>query len=129
MLPETIATSYPGKSAEPTVEDQKDLCGGEDLISLPAKDGTPFQLYIRYPKRSRSERGYVYSGDSFANYRYPTLVEYNLFTLQADHVSYDAKLRKLVAIGQVLVADESGVTRQADSVIIKIGNGQAVPVQ
>jgi hypothetical protein len=40
----------------------RDACGGEDYFSVPSKDGTPFQIYIRYPGRQRTGPGILYFG-------------------------------------------------------------------
>jgi hypothetical protein len=116
-------------SPEPTPEEKKEVCGAEDLISVPAEHGGRFQLYIRYPRRSRVHGGYVYKSDNIGNLGSVVLVEYNLLTLQADRVSYDAKHRRLVANGQVVVEDESGKTSRTDSLTFKIENGRALSVQ
>jgi hypothetical protein len=120
--PITAATA-----AEDSAEGRKDSCGGEDLIPIPSDDGVPFQLYIRYPRRSRSEGNYAYDSEA-GNFETLVLVEYNLFTLQARHVVYDAKHRRLEATGAVSVVDESGKTRRADSLAFKIENGRATPL-
>jgi hypothetical protein len=109
-------------------EYRKDSCGGADSIPIPSNDGVPFQLYIRYPRRSRSEANYAYDSESSATFETLVLVEYNLFTLQALHVVYDGKHRRLEATGAVSVVDESGKTRRADSMIFKIENGRTTPL-
>jgi hypothetical protein len=114
-----------GSSREPTLEDQKDNCGAEDSCSAPSNEDGKFQLYVRYPKRSRIREAYVYSSESLGNYRNAVLVEYNLLTLQADQVSYDAKHRRLVAIGRVVVEDQSGKTSHAGALTFELGNGHA----
>jgi hypothetical protein len=60
-----------GKSGEPATPEQlesaqKNLCGGEDFFEAPSGDRVPFQLYFRYPKRSRHPPLYDYSGDQLA---------------------------------------------------------------
>jgi hypothetical protein len=110
--------------------DRKDACGGEELFPAPSDDGVPFQLSIRYSLRSLGDRGYVYSGDMEAINSYtPVAVAYNLTTLEAKHVAYDAEHRTLEANGHVAFLDESGTTHHSASLTLKIENGHAVPVE
>ena len=102
----------------------KDACGGEDSFPLPSEDGVQFQVYIRYPKRALTDRGYVYKDDQITtNSRAPARVEYNLFTLEAEQTLYDAEHQKLDASGHVVVTDESGKSKNANSMIFKLVNG------
>jgi lipopolysaccharide export system protein LptA len=55
-------------------------------------------------------------------------VAYNLFSLQADHVVYNVKFRTVEAIGNVVVVNESGATQRAESMTLRIKNGQAIPL-
>jgi hypothetical protein len=97
---------------------------GEESFSAPSKDGTPFQLYIRYGGlRSTTGETRDYSGDK-TKYDDPVFVAYSLFSLQADRVIYDVKERTIKARGNVVVANESGGTRRADSMIFKIDDGR-----
>lgn len=50
-------------TSEQSQEASKDLCGSEDQFPVPADDGTPYQLFIKYPRRSPKSREYEYSGD------------------------------------------------------------------
>jgi lipopolysaccharide assembly outer membrane protein LptD (OstA) len=59
----------------------------------------------------------------------PVFVAYDLFSLQADHVSFNAKQRKIEASGDVVVTNESGETRHADSMAFKVEDGRAIPLQ
>jgi lipopolysaccharide assembly outer membrane protein LptD (OstA) len=59
----------------------------------------------------------------------PVCVAYNLFSLEADNVTYDAKNKTIKATGDVVVVNESGVTQPADSTTFKIENGHAMPIQ
>lgn len=107
----------------------KNACGYHEFFDVPSKEGTPYQLYIRYLRRSPSNAGWVYSGDWVAtNLELPVLVEYNLFTLHADHVTYDPQRQMLTASGRVVAANESGVEQRSDSLIFKIVDGQALPL-
>jgi Carboxypeptidase regulatory-like domain len=101
---------------------EKNFCGGEDLIPIPSKDGIPFQLRVRY---GRGTVGYVYKADkSISNV--PVLVEYNLFSLQADHVAYDPEDKTIQADGNVQFVGESGATSRAESTTLKLEDGQVI---
>jgi hypothetical protein len=123
----------------------KNACGGLDEFPLPSEDGAAFQLLIRYGTRNPIDSGYVYSAPvDFSvipepSYVYrsgrnpptlgpPVFVAYNLFTLRADHVTYDEKNQTLHANGQVVVVNEKGETQRADSMTFRIENGEANPV-
>ena len=107
----------------------KDACGGEDFFPAPSRDGAPFQLYVRYPQRQHTEQGYVYNSDSISQPDVPVFVAYNLFTLEANRVTYDAKHRTIEANGDVVVTNESGVAEHVASIAIKIENGHAIRLQ
>jgi hypothetical protein len=120
----------PPPSLEQQLETRKNACGYFDLFDLRAKDETPFQLYIRYPRRSSVNGNYIYAGDWVAtNLEVPVLAEYNLFTLTADRVTFDAKQHILSAVGRVVTIDESGLEMHSESSSFKIEDGQAIPVQ
>jgi hypothetical protein len=123
----------------------KNTCGGMDLFLLPSEDGVAFQLLIRFGTRKPTENGYAYSAPvDFSvvpepSYVYrsgrnpptlgtPVFIAYNLFTLRADHVTYDEKNQTLHANGKVVVVNEKGETQRADSMNFRIENGEANPV-
>ena len=123
----------------------KNACGGLDEFPLPSEDGAAFQLLIRYGTRNPIDSGYVYSAPvDFSvipepSYVYrngrnpptlgpPVFVAYNLFTLRADHVTYDEKNQTLHANGKVVAVNEKGETQRADSMTFRIENGEANPV-
>lgn len=123
----------------------KNACGGLDEFPLPSEDGTAFQLLIRFGTRKPTDSGYVYSAPvDFSvipepSYVYrsgrnpptlgpPVFVAYNLSTLRAEHVAYDEKNQKLQANGKVVVTNEKGETRRADSMTFRIENGQITPL-
>lgn len=125
----------------PKAEDIVSACGGSVSFPVPSKDGVLFQLLIRFGRRESTKNGYVYSaawnltGDSSQIYRgganTPDLgtqvfVAYNLFTLRANHVTYDAKTRRLEATGRVAVAQTDGRTQQAESMAFRIEDGRAL---
>jgi lipopolysaccharide assembly outer membrane protein LptD (OstA) len=97
---------------------------GEEFLPVPSNDGVPFQLYVHYVSRGQTEQTYMYAGDNYPPYKNPVFVAYNLFSLQADKVKYDAQSQALEANGNVVVKNESGATQRADSVTFSIKNGQ-----
>jgi Carboxypeptidase regulatory-like domain len=107
---------------------EKEFCLREDFFSIPSSDGVPFQVWIRYVKHIESGDSYVYTGAKTPNDD-PVFVAYNLFSLRADKVIYDAESRTIRANGNVVVAYESGLIPRADSVAFKIENGRAIPIQ
>jgi hypothetical protein len=124
-----------GKAGQPATREQlewsqKNLCGGEDLFSIPSTDGAPFQVYIRYPKRSPTDQVDDYRGAQLATNAYtPVLVEYNLFTLTAECVAYDKKNQTIAASGNVVASNEFGETQYGASMSFKIRDGQAFPIR
>jgi hypothetical protein len=106
------------------LEERKDACGAEDSFPIPSKEGTPFELIIRYPGRQSTFTGYVYSGGSDP----PVFVAYNLFSLEAKAVSYLPKTRTIVASGSVVAEDGSGTTRHADLMSFRFEDGKAIPL-
>jgi hypothetical protein len=117
-----------GKSGGPATDAEtkaaeKNLCGGDELISLPSRDGIPFQLQVRY---GRGTVGYVYKSEEGINHL-PVLMEYNLFSLRAERVTYDPQRRTIHAEGSVLVVDSSGISR-AETMTLKLEDGQAVRI-
>jgi|SRR5690242_19139653 len=123
----------------PKAEDFVNACGGSVSFPVPSEDGVRFQLFIRFGRRESTRNGYVYSaawnltGDSshIGGSNAPDLgtqvfVAYNLFTLRADHVTYDAKTRRLEATGRVVVAQIDGRTQHAESMAFTIEDGRAL---
>ena len=98
-------------------------CREVDLFSVPSEDGIPFSVLIRCFARWKTDRGYVYGGVSN-----PVFVAYNLFTLRADHVTYDVQAKTLQATGHVVVANPDGTVQRAESMAFRIENGQASPL-
>ena len=50
----------------------------------------------------------LYTGERTRQYQTPVFVAYNLFSLQADKVTYDAQKRTIEATGNVIAVSESG---------------------
>ncbi len=105
---------------------EKEFCSHEEFLPSPSNDGVPFQLYVRYAHRRHADDIYAFDGEKKT--KEPIFLAYNLFSLQADEVIYDAKNRTINASGNVVVVDESGTTQRADSMTFKIENGKATPV-
>lgn len=115
-----------GDTEEQKIDEWKNQCGGEDSFPVPSKDGAPLQLYIQYPQRQPSDRGYLYTSNKITEPDVPVFVAYNLFSLEANSVVYDVKTRTIAASGNVVVADGSGTTRHADSLGFRIEDGRVV---
>ena len=111
-------------SREPTQDDYMDVCGGSDLVSVPSEAGQPFELLFHYSRRRRSDTEVAYYGG-----RGPVVAAYNLFTLSADKVLYNATDRKITASGGVVTRDQSGKTKHCTSGIFKIENGEVSALQ
>jgi hypothetical protein len=107
---------------------KKHFCLREDSFSVPSNDGLPFQIWIRYAKHTVSGDRYSYTGEKTPNDD-PVVVAYNLFSLRADEVTYNAKSRTIRAIGNVVAVDEAGMTQRVDAMNIKFENGQATSVR
>lgn len=98
-------------------------CRPEDLFRKQARDGTPFEISIRRESHTKSGNTYRYDAPH-SRYHAPVSVAYNVFSLHADHVSYNPKQNTLEATGNVIVEDESG-KQEYDSVTFKLENGRA----
>jgi hypothetical protein len=106
-----------------------DTYGGEQLIPIPSQSGLPFKLSIRYRSRTTVGSTYSYIGEKTPQYEAPVFVVYNLFSLQADKVSYDVEKRTIEASGSVVAVNELGTSQRADFMVFKIENGQVVPLR
>lgn len=113
-------------SREPTQDDYNDVCGGSDYVSIPSEAGEPFELLVHYASRRRSDTEITYT--SYGG-RGPVFAAYNLFTLSADKVVYDAAEEKITASGGVVTRDQSGKTKHVAAAIFKIENGKALIIQ
>jgi hypothetical protein len=106
-----------------------DTCGGEELIPIPSGDGLPFKLSVRYGSRTTVGSTYSYIGEKTPQYEAPVFAVYNLFSLQADKVTYDVEKRTMEASGNVVAVNELGTSQRADSMVFKIENGQVAPLR
>lgn len=111
-------------------DEQKNACGGSDIFTLPSEQNAPCQLLVQYSRRHVSGSGYVYAGRQVpdTSIKFPVSVAFNLFSLQASNVVYDAQDRILEASGEVTVEYGNGVTKHLSSLAVKMENGQAVPL-
>ncbi len=110
-----------GDTREEQSESFKDTCGGDDVVSLPATDGTPFELSIRYPARQVERYGLLYEGGE----EHPVYVSYNLMFLRANQVHYFAKRHEILASGNVVLEDGSGKVQRLRSVSLMFQDGVA----
>ena len=126
----------PAPPCEPTVtvekptlteDDLRNVCGGDERVEVPSNDGVPFELFIRYPWREPTKGGYVYHGRVL--HGMPVFVAYDLFTLEADQVTYDAGTHTLEATGHVVLTDVSGTEKRAEFASFKIADGRATQVR
>jgi len=113
------------EGVDPTGEAHKAACSREESFLIPSEDHVPFELYIHYGTRALSGSTYSY-GDRKSPYGDPVFVAYNLLSLQADKVAYNAASRVIEAKGNVTYVSESGQTQRADSLAFRIKGGQAV---
>src|SRR5580698_4004790 len=65
-----------GDTEEQKIDEWKNQCGGEDSFPVPSKDGAPLQLYIQYPQRQPSDRGYLYTSNKITEPDVPVFVAY-----------------------------------------------------
>lgn len=113
---------FAGDTPEEQRESAKDACGGDDVTPIPAKDGTPFELFIRYPERQLERGGLRYK----ASAEMPVFVAYNLFSLQANEVFSNPKRPAyLTARGDVIVKDGSGKTQHLKDAYFRFQDGVA----
>jgi hypothetical protein len=137
----------------PTADTARSVCGGWDFFPVPSEDGVAFEIFIRFQSGRTIDHKEVYSiREPIIGYELPPLgqtipddwqahsrrvvfdvgipvfVAYNLFTLRADKVVYDAQGRTLEATGNVVADSAEGSTQRADSMKFRIENGQATPL-
>jgi hypothetical protein len=114
----------------PTADQLKEavrlFCTREEFLPTPAADGAPFEVYVHYGNRKAANHTYAYT--SKEHLAHQVFVAYNLFSLLADNVVYDAVQRRLEARGHVVVIGETAETERADSMSFKFENGQAIPL-
>jgi len=121
VFPRIVQADGTPISPEPTQDDYQDICGGTDFASVPSGDGEPFELLIHYSNRRRTDVENTYTSYGGQN---PVFVAYNLFSLSADKVIYNATNRTINASGDVVTRDLSGKPKHFNSAIFKIENGE-----
>ena len=112
----------PGSEIHPAPDTLRDGCGGWDRYPLPSDEGVPFELLVRYSNRLRRDSERIYNG-GFQN---PVFVAFDLFTLTADHVTYEMASRTLLATGNVTITKGSAGSTHAISVKFRIDNARAL---
>jgi len=100
-------------------------CRGEELIPVPSGKGLPLELSIRYGTRSQNGNIYSFLGEKNRWYQTPVFVDYNLFSLRADSVSYDAQKHMIEATGNVIAASGSGTEQHSDTLTVELEDGEA----
>jgi hypothetical protein len=118
-------------SGAPPTADELDegvrlFCTREESFPVPSADGVPFEVYVHYGNRTAVNGTYTYTSQKHLAPQ--VFVAYNLFSLLADNVVYDAAHRTLEARGHV-VATEETATERADSMSFKVENGKAIPLR
>jgi hypothetical protein len=103
-------------------QDLRDVCGGLDRYPLPSDEGVPFELLVRYSSRLRRDSEIIYNG-GFQN---PVFVAFNLFTLTADHVTYNMDSRTLLATGNVTTTNGSAGSTHANSMKFRIDDASVL---
>jgi len=127
----TVGCEY-GVPTRSKIEPTPYPCGGSVSFPVPSKDGTPFELFIGFERCESSAGGCIYSAgqDSVQKtHRTQVFVAYNLFTLMADHVTYNSGDRILQADGRVMAEGADGRKRHAESMTFEIVDGEAVSVK
>jgi hypothetical protein len=121
-----------GSGGPPTDEQLRaadETCRREELIPIPSRDGLPFKLSVRYGSRTTVGSTYSYMGEKTLEYEAPVFAVYNLFSLQADKVTYDVETRTIEASGNVVAVNALGTSQRVDSTVFKIENGQVAPLR
>ncbi|HYM74727.1 MAG TPA: carboxypeptidase-like regulatory domain-containing protein [Candidatus Dormibacteraeota bacterium] len=130
QLTSTCDVEIVSSSGDPApTEEQKsaveEACLREELLPVPQKKGVAFPLFVQYGKRTLLGDVYKYfEGQPNTD---PVFVAYNLFALEADHVTYDARTQVLDAHDHVVVVDESNnesKLRTGDWMKFKLEDGQ-----
>jgi hypothetical protein len=119
-----------GPSGEPATDDTGNAsppqsCDQEDFVSLPSKDGAPLQLYVRYRNRTTDGDTHNYFGETMPTYD-PVFAAYNLFSVEADSITYNARTSVLEARGNVVMEDKvkyESRKKYGDWMTFKIENG------
>jgi Carboxypeptidase regulatory-like domain len=99
-------------------KDLRDECAGWDRLPVPSNEDVSFELLVRYSSRLRRDGERIYNSGFLS----PVVVAFNLFTLTADHVTYDLASRTLLATGNVTTTNGSAGSTHANSMKFRIVN-------
>jgi hypothetical protein len=118
------------KSGEPVTKEQWETaaaafnCLGEEEIAIPSAT-LPLALFVRYGTRSENEavRSFIGEADRFREA--PVFVDYNLFSLHSDKVTYDLRNHVVEGIGHAVAVDGLGTERHGDTLTFKLEDGEA----
>lgn len=105
-----------------TPDEFRDECGGWDRFPISSTEDGSFELLVRYYSRRRRDGERIYD----SGFKNPVLVTFNLFTLTADHVTYDITNRTLLAAGDVTTTNGAGVSTHASSIKFRIENDRVL---
>jgi hypothetical protein len=88
-----------------------------------AKSGTRFKLIVQFREYRWGVTGtHWYRGD-------PVVVQYNLSSLRAAHVTYHKRQKTIEARYGVVLEDGSGKQERFEAVLLKIENGTLTPIK
>jgi hypothetical protein len=103
---------------------------GEESFPAGWKHCPKAEVRIRYEHRVQNAQKIVsYRGEDDAPDWDPVFVAYNLFSLSAHQVTYDAKKRVIRARGNVTTIDESGARQKAEFAVFQFRSGEARRLQ
>lgn len=126
-------TFYPTASCETVVPVDKSAlheidrtCNGLERFTIPSSGGARSELLIHYPYRLANEKEYTYWGPPG---RIPVFVAYELFTLEANQITYHKDTHEIRASGNVVSTNESGVQKRADTATFKITEGHVTQLE
>jgi hypothetical protein len=103
-------------------DDIRDGCGGFDRLPISSEGDMSFELLVRYTSRLRRDGERTYNSGFLS----PVFVAFNLFTLTADHVTYDLASRTLLATGNVTTTNGSAGATHANSMKFRIDNASVL---
>jgi hypothetical protein len=124
-----IVDSSGAPVTEQDIKAATEACRHEELVSIPSGDGLQLELSIRYGSRTRIGDVCSYVGEKTQQYQAPVFVTYDLFSLQADTVTYNLQTQIVEASGHVIAVIESAATQSSRSMMFKIENGRVVQVR
>lgn len=105
------------------LEERDTACYGEEFFRLRSADGVTFEVDIGGLDQSRQPCSITAPNTAARQF-----ASYNLLSVEADAVTYDADHGILAVTGNVVFEDESG-THRAQSMAFHLQEGQATPVR